>query len=120
MAALLIILGLVLAVVVGFWILQSVLGLVLMIALAGLIGWGAQAVLGYRRGALFSIGAGLLGAVLGTVLANILNAPKFPELFNLPLLWTIIGSALVVGVAKVVAPSPEVKQLGSGNRGLLR
>lgn len=120
MAVLLVILGLILAVLVGFWILQSILGLALMIALAGVIGWGAQSVLGYRRGALFSIGAGLLGAVLGTVLANILNAPKFPELFNLPLLWTIVGSAVVVAVAKVVAPHDEVKQLGSGSRGLLR
>jgi uncharacterized membrane protein YeaQ/YmgE (transglycosylase-associated protein family) len=116
----LLILALILAVVIGFWVVKSVLGLVLMIALAGLIGWAAQSLLGYRRGSLFSIGAGLLGAVLGTVLANILNAPKFPELFNLPLLWTAVGAAAVVAVAKVVAPRDELKRLGGGSRGLLR
>lgn len=116
----LLILALILAVIVGFWVIKSVLGLVLMLALAGLIGWAAQSLLGYRRGSLFSIGAGLVGAVLGTVLANILHAPKFPELFNLPLLWTAVGSIAVVAVAKVVAPRDEVKRLGSGSSGLLR
>jgi uncharacterized membrane protein YeaQ/YmgE (transglycosylase-associated protein family) len=120
----LLILALILAVVVGFWILSSilgfVLGLALTIALGGLIGWAAGSVLGYKRGPIFSIGAGLLGAVLGTVLANILNAPKGPTPFDLPLLWTIIGSVAVVAVAKVVAPKDDLKRLGGGSSGLLR
>lgn len=115
----LLILGLILAVLIGLFLVKTLIGFALMLVLAGLIGAAAQSVLGSRRGVIFSVGAGLVGAVVGTVLANVLGLPKFPELFNLPLLWTAIGSAAVVGVAKVVAPERGGKRLGT-TRGLLR
>ena len=108
------------AVVVGIWLVGKLVGIALMLLLAGLIGAGAQSVLGYRGGFLFSIGAGLVGAVLGTILANVLNAPKFPELFNLPLLWSMVGAIGVVAAAKVVAPREDRRRLGRSDRGLLR
>jgi uncharacterized membrane protein YeaQ/YmgE (transglycosylase-associated protein family) len=115
------ILGAILAVVIAFWLISSVIGFILMLVLAGIIGAAMGSLLNYKGGLLFSVGAGLVGAVVGTIIANILNMPGFLgfELFNLPVLWTAVGSALVVGVAKVVAPN-ENRRLGSGTSGLLR
>lgn len=117
----LIILGAILAVVVAMWVISSVIGLILFLVLAGIIGALMSSWLNYRGGVLFSVGAGLAGAAVGTIIANILNLPGFLgfELFNVPLLWTALGSALVVGAAKVVAPK-ENRRLGSGAGGLLR
>jgi len=112
--------ALLLAVVIGFWVIGKVVGLALMLFLAGLIGAAAGSLLNYRGSFLFSVAAGLIGAVVGTVIANVLDLWKGPELFNLPLLWTVVGSALVVGVAKVVAPNEDRRRLGSGTGGLLR
>ena len=121
----LVILGAILAIALTVWLLSSVIGFVigigLMLVLGGVIGAAMGALLNYKRGILFSVGAGLVGAVVGTVIANILNMPGFLgfELFNLPVLWTALGSAIVVGVAKVVAPNEDRKRLGSGTSGLL-
>lgn len=117
----LIILGVILAVVIAAWVISSVIGFILMLVLAGIIGAAMGSLLNYRSGILFSVGAGLVGAVVGTIIANILNLPGFLgfSLFNLPVLWTALGSALVVTIAKVVAPN-EDRRLGSGTRGLLR
>jgi uncharacterized membrane protein YeaQ/YmgE (transglycosylase-associated protein family) len=125
----LVILGAILAIALTIWLLSSVIGFVigigLMLVLGGVIGAAMGSLLNYKRGILFSVGAGLVGAVVGTVIANILNMPGFLgfELFNLPVLWTALGSALgsalVVGVAKVVAPNEDRKRLGSGTSGLL-
>ena len=113
-------LALVLAIVIGFWLIGQLVGIALMLLLAGLIGAAAQALIGYKGGFLFSIVAGLVGAVVGTVLANALDAPKFPTLFNLPLLWTTVGAIGVVAVAKAVAPRNDHVRLGRGDRRLLR
>jgi hypothetical protein len=118
----LVILGAILAVVIAAWLISSVIGFILMLVLAGIIGAATGSLLNYKSGLLFSVGAGLVGAVVGTIIANILNLPGFLgfELFNLPVLWTALGSALVVGVAKVVAPNEDRRRLGSGAGGLLR
>ncbi|MGD9894656.1 MAG: hypothetical protein AB7R89_31625 [Dehalococcoidia bacterium] len=122
----LVILGAILAIALTVWLLSSVIGFVigigLMLVLGGVIGAAMGSLLNYKRGILFSVGAGLIGAVVGTIIANILNMPGFLgfELFNLPVLWTALGSALVVGIAKVVAPNENRQRLGSGTSGLLR
>jgi uncharacterized membrane protein YeaQ/YmgE (transglycosylase-associated protein family) len=118
----LVILGVILAIVIAASLISSVIGFILMLVLAGVIGAVMGSALNYKRGLIFSVGAGLVGAVVGTIIANILNMPGFLgfELFNLPLLWTALGSALVVGVAKVVAPNEDRQRLGSGTSGLLR
>jgi|GEM_PF-2095752 len=115
--------GLLLAVVIGLvvvgWVIGSVIGFVLMLLLAGLIGALASKVVGYRGGIVFSVGAGLLGAVLGTIIANIIGAPKLLTLWNLPVLWTVVGAFATVAVAKVVLPGDR-GSLRGGNSGLLR
>jgi uncharacterized membrane protein YeaQ/YmgE (transglycosylase-associated protein family) len=116
----LILIALLLAIIVAGFIIKSLVGLALMLLVAGLIGALAGSWLNYKGGFLFSIGAGLIGAVVGTIIANILHLPKFPELFNLPLLWTVAGSVIVVAAAKVVAPRGDSKQLSNRDRALLR
>ncbi|MGH2588054.1 MAG: hypothetical protein ACRDJE_24300 [Dehalococcoidia bacterium] len=116
----LVILAAVPAVVVGVWVISQVMGLILMLALAGIIGAAMGSLLNYKGSLLFSVGAGLAGAVLGTVFANILDVPKFLTLWNLPVLWTAIGAAAVVGIAKVVTPDNKERRLGGGPSGLLR
>jgi uncharacterized membrane protein YeaQ/YmgE (transglycosylase-associated protein family) len=115
----LIILGAILALVVAFWLIGQVIGFILMLALAGIIGAAIGSLLNYRGGILFSIGAGLAGAVIGTVIANLLGMPKFLTLWNLPILWTVVGAAAVVAAAKVVMPGDR-RRLGGGSRELLR
>jgi len=115
----LIILGVILAIAIGAWLIGQVIGFVLMLVLAGIIGAAVGSLLNYKGGVIFSVAAGLIGAVVGTVLAKILHLPTFPELFNLPLLWTTVGAAAVTAVGKVVMPNDR-RRLGGGTRGLLR
>lgn len=118
----LVLLALLLAVVIGMWVVGKLIGLILLLALAGIIGAAMGALLNYKGSFLYSIGAGLVGAVIGTVLANILNLPGFLgfELFNLPVLWTAGGAAIVVAITKVMSPGDDTRRIGGGNRGLLR
>ncbi len=116
----LVVLALLLAVAVGAWLIGQLIGLVLMLVLAGVIGAAMGALLKYKGSFLFSIGAGLAGAVLGTVIANVLDVPKFLTLWHLPVFWTAIGAALVVAAAKVIAPTEQHGRIRGGNRGLLR
>ncbi len=116
----LVLLALLLAVAVGFWLIGQLIGLVLMLALAGIIGAAMGSLLCYKGSFLFSIAAGLIGAVVGTIIANVLGVPKFLTLWHLPVIWTAVGAALVTVAAKIVAPSEQHPRLGSRSRGLLR
>lgn len=123
MAALLI-LALILAAVIALWVVAkivgAIVGLLLMILLGGLIGAAAQSVVGYKGGFLFSIGAGLVGAVVGTIIANLLGAPKLLTLANLPILWTVVGSVAVVAAAKLVRPNESRTKISGVDSRLLR
>lgn len=110
------VIGVILAIMFTAWLISSVVGLVFMLLLAGLIGVLAQKLVGYKGGFLFSIGAGLIGAVAGTILANVLGVAKGPELFNLPLLWTVVGSLGVAAVAKVAMPRQRGRLSASDRR----
>jgi uncharacterized membrane protein YeaQ/YmgE (transglycosylase-associated protein family) len=94
--------GLVLAIVVGFWLIGQLVGLAIMLLIAGLIGALAQSVLKYNGGFLFSIGAGLVGAALGAIAAKLLGLPSLLVLGGLPVVWATVGSLAVVAAAKVV------------------
>ncbi len=78
----------------------SILLLLLIAAVAGSIG---QALVGYSiGGCLTSIVVGFIGAFFGSWLARQLGLPE-PLVItvggeNFPVLWSIIGSALLVGV----------------------
>ncbi len=76
---------------------------VLLLIVAGLCGSLGQAIAGHDRGGcLGSIAVGFIGALLGLALARWL---KLPEIFsvtignvNFPVIWSVAGSALFVGV----------------------
>jgi uncharacterized membrane protein YeaQ/YmgE (transglycosylase-associated protein family) len=82
---------------------MTLLDLLLLLAVAGVIGAIGRAIAGYSHGGcLVSIAVGFVGAILGAWLARKLG---LPELFvvsvggtNFPLVWSVIGAALFVAV----------------------
>ncbi len=98
--------------VVGF-----LLGLVWLLLIATVCGAVAERMLHYRQGGILATtGVGLVGAVVGTLLAHILHLPTQPAIAHLPILWTVAGSFALVGTMKVVAPSRRLQ----GGRGISR
>jgi uncharacterized membrane protein YeaQ/YmgE (transglycosylase-associated protein family) len=81
-------------------------GLLVLLIIAGICGALGRAIGGGTRGGfLVSVAVGFLGALLGMFLANAL---KLPELLALsidhrpfPILWSIIGGALLVAVVNL-------------------
>jgi uncharacterized membrane protein YeaQ/YmgE (transglycosylase-associated protein family) len=82
---------------------MTMLGLLLLLLVAGVCGSIGRALAGYSHtGCLASIALGFIGAFLGVLIARKL---QLPELFSIrvdgerfPVLWSIIGSALFVAV----------------------
>ena len=82
---------------------MSLVGLLILLAIAFVAGSLGQALSGYSSGGcLLSIVVGFIGAVVGSWLGRQLG---LPEPFNImvdgesfPLLWSIVGSALLTGV----------------------
>lgn len=81
-----------------------------LLLVAGICGALGQAIAGFSRGGCFtSIAVGFVGALLGVWLARLFD---LPELFSLqigetafPIVWSIIGSALFVGLISLFARS---------------
>ena len=79
----------------------------ILLLIAGICGALAQAIVGYTRGGcLVSIALGFVGAVLGLFLARKL---AIPEIFALrvggttfPIVWSIIGAVIFVGVISLI------------------
>jgi uncharacterized membrane protein YeaQ/YmgE (transglycosylase-associated protein family) len=87
---------------------MSLLGLFVLLAVAGICGAIGQSIAGYSRGGcLGSIALGFIGALLGTFIARWL---ALPELFHVsiggvgfPIVWSIAGAALFVAVLSFFA-----------------
>ena len=82
---------------------MTLLDLLLLLAVAGIIGAVGRAIAGYSHGGcLVSIAVGFVGAILGAWLARKLGLPEFFVVSvggtNFPLVWSVIGSALFVAV----------------------
>jgi hypothetical protein len=108
----LLIIALILAIVIFFFVvgfvIKAILWLALTLLLAGLASWAAQSFIKYKGDFKFTIISGLLGGVLGIVLAEVLGVPgwlRWPSLGGFPVLWTLVGSGIVVLVSKIVLPS---------------
>ena len=86
---------------------MTLLELLVLLAVAGIVGALGQALAGYSMGGcLVSIVVGFVGALLGMWLARGLG---LPELFavqvggtTFPLIWSIVGSALFVFVIGMI------------------
>jgi uncharacterized membrane protein YeaQ/YmgE (transglycosylase-associated protein family) len=83
---------------------MSLIALLVLLLVAGVCGSIGRALVGYSHtGCLASIALGFIGALLGAWIARKL---QLPELFSIsvepgerfPVLWSIIGSAIFVGV----------------------
>ena len=75
----------------------------ILLVVSGVIGAIGQSIAGFSRGGcLVSIAIGFIGAVLGMWLARTLGLPEMFVLSiggtSLPIVWSIIGSALFVAV----------------------
>lgn len=86
-----------------------IIELILLLIIAGIAGSIAKTLVGFKRGGcVISIIVGFIGAYIGTILARELN---FPDLFSInvgevtfPVIWSIVGAALFVGVLSLFAP----------------
>jgi len=87
---------------------MSIVELLVLLVIAGVCGATGKAIVGWFPGGfLASIGVGFIGALVGTWLARLAN---LPELFavrvggtTFPIVWSILGSALFVGLISLIA-----------------
>jgi uncharacterized membrane protein YeaQ/YmgE (transglycosylase-associated protein family) len=87
---------------------MTIVELLVLLLIAGICGAAGKAIVGYFPGGfLASIGVGFVGALVGTWLARLAG---LPELFAInvggttfPLVWSILGSAVLVGVISLIA-----------------
>ena len=86
---------------------MTVVGLLVLLLIAGICGLIGQAIAGFSRGGfLVSIAIGFIGAMIGAWLAHSLG---WPELFpfriggqSFPIIWSIVGSALFVAIISLL------------------
>lgn len=77
-------------------IIRTVIGLVLALAVAVIAGLIAREVVGGgKSGILELLLTGLVGALVGTILARAAGLPRFISIGGLPILWTIVGAIIV-------------------------
>jgi uncharacterized membrane protein YeaQ/YmgE (transglycosylase-associated protein family) len=87
---------------------MSIVELLVLLVIAGVCGATGKAIVGWFPGGfLASIGVGFVGALVGTWLARLAG---LPELFAIrvgsttfPIVWSILGSALFVGLIALIA-----------------
>lgn len=70
---------------------------------AAVCGALAQLLIGYTRGGcLASLAVGVVGAILGNLIAVWLNMPNILFIEGVDIVWTMIGSAILVAVLSLV------------------
>lgn len=87
---------------------MTIVELLVLLLVAGICGAAGKAIVGWFPGGfLASIGVGFVGALVGTWVARLVG---LPELFAIhvgtttfPIIWSILGSALFVGVISLLA-----------------
>jgi uncharacterized membrane protein YeaQ/YmgE (transglycosylase-associated protein family) len=112
----------ILAVLLVFFMVLKVVavlvGLVWLLLIATICGAIAESALHYREGGIgTTAGVGLVGALVGWLIAKVLHVWMGPSIAHLPIIWTVIGSFVLVGTMKVVVPVN--RRLGTG-RGMTR
>jgi len=89
----------------------TITGLLLLLIIAGICGAIGRAIGGGTRGGfLISIAVGFVGALLGMLLARQLHLPELLAVSvdgkPFPILWSIIGGALLVALVNLVTARP--------------
>ena len=88
---------------------MSLLEIIILLLIAGICGSIGRALVGFSRGGcVISIVVGFIGALLGTWIARQAHLPDFFILniggTDFPVVWSIIGSALFVGILSLLSP----------------
>lgn len=89
------VLMLIAGVVLAFWFIGNAMGLLLMLLVAALVGFAADALIPGRQiehGWLGAMGAGLVGSWLGTLMIGRVG----PVLMGVPLLPALVGALVLV------------------------
>ena len=87
---------------------MSIVELLILLLVAGICGACGKAIVGWFPGGfLASIGVGFVGALVGTWLARLVGLPEFFAVHvggtTFPIVWSILGSAVFVGVISLIA-----------------
>ena len=88
----------------------TLVGFLILLALALVVGMIAKAIMGFHRGGLLTaIGLGFVGGLIGVVIAN---ATSLPELLSVdvggtsfPVVWALIGTILLIAIVSLVTGS---------------
>jgi len=86
---------------------MTLVDFLLLLVVAGIIGSLGQAIGGYSSaGCAMSIVIGFVGAIIGRWLPGALNLPTFAVInvsgTKFPIVWSVIGAALLVVVLRVI------------------
>jgi len=87
--------------IVAFWFIGNLMGFVLMLVVAGLIGFAAESLIPgqpVRYGWMGAIGAGLLGSWIGPLLVGRVG----PILFGVQLIPSILGALVLVAILSAI------------------
>lgn len=102
----------ILLVVLFFVVISTLVGFLLAILVALGAGLLADRIVGrHRGGILSSIAVGFLGALVGSIAAEPLDAPAFITLGGLPVVWTILGAIAVAAVWDALTKDPAAGEL---------
>ncbi|MGI8551592.1 MAG: hypothetical protein ACR2PL_12535 [Dehalococcoidia bacterium] len=85
-------------------VIHAVFGVVLFLVVAALCAAAAEYFLGHKEGLGETLLIGLIGAALGAILSRLLHLPSLIVIAHLPLVWTIAGSMIVVGLLRLARP----------------
>ena len=88
---------------------MSFFEIIILLVISGICGSIGRALVGFSRGGcVISIVVGFIGALLGTWIARKASLPDFFVLniggTDFPVIWSIIGSALFVGILSFLSP----------------
>ncbi len=98
---------------------MSILSLLVLLVIAGICGALAEMIVGFSPGGfVVSIVVGVIGAYIGTVVANALNLPPFFAINvggqTIEIIWAILGSILLLLVISMFRRSG--RRVGRRNR----
>ncbi|MBN2502932.1 MAG: GlsB/YeaQ/YmgE family stress response membrane protein [Anaerolineales bacterium] len=87
---------------------MTLLEFIVLLIISALVGAIGQAIAGFHFGGfLLSAGVGFVGALIGVWLARNLGLPEFLTLdiggTAFPIVWSIIGSALLVAILRLIS-----------------
>jgi uncharacterized membrane protein YeaQ/YmgE (transglycosylase-associated protein family) len=116
--ALALILAVILVLFLALKVVGVLVGLIFLLLVATLCGAIARSLLHYNQGGIgATAGIGLVGALVGWLIADVFHLWRGPHVAGLPIIWTVVGSIVLVGTLRAAEP---LIALSSGRRALRR